>query len=496
MVWTYLLVALCAFTGIAQAVDWDVITELDDYVNRPDPFYEWSEIDSYPEDGYTVHVLNMTSQKWMDETVLEEPIWWHYLIVCVPTAPLIQDAGFLHIGGGNSDDGPPNTSGGTMKRVGDFARNVGAVSAYLSTVPYQPIHFLGGNVTIPRVEDLIIGYTWGVYIEDPSPEPDPDIVVLLPMTKAAKKALDTIHEFTSQKYPGYNITKFLPTGFSKRGWTTWLLGCVDKRVFAMAPTVFDLLNFQANLEHHFRGLGGWSWAFIPYWVEGVSRYLYHPRVDTLAGFIDPISFNERLTMPKLLIAASADQFFPPDGNHYFWEQLTEPKLFQIWENDDHSLGDHRDQIAENVEAFFLATYRGEVLPTVTWTLSENATHGITTVQTNPSVISVSGWWANTTLATCEEARNWTCRRDFRIQDAQGATNITWYQNEVTQIGIDQYQVVMKKRDDFGYKGFFIEMFFEGPANYQYRFTTAINIIPNTFPYPKCETEEECQGRIV
>ena len=30
----------------------------------------------------------------------------------------------------------------------------------------------------------------------------------------------------------------------QRGWTTWLLGCVDSRVFAMAPTVFDLLNFQ------------------------------------------------------------------------------------------------------------------------------------------------------------------------------------------------------------------------------------------------------------
>jgi PhoPQ-activated pathogenicity-related protein len=264
----------------------------------------------------------------------------------------------------------------------------------------------------------------------------------------------------------------------------------------MAPTVLDLLNMQDNLEHHNRALGGWSWAFSPYWVEDVSKYLYHPRVADLARIADPIEYNERLTMPKLLIAAVGDEFFPPDGTHYFWDTLTPPKYFRTYENDAHSLSSHWDQRDQNIQAFFLATYRGLTLPQVTYFRSENATHGITTLQTSPSVLTIGGWYGDTTNETCEEKRNDTCRRDFRIQALRGETGIMWYPVEVTLIGIDRYQLVMKKREDFGYRGFFIEMSFQGPDSYTHHFTTDVNIIPDTFPYPKCASEEECRGRLV
>jgi len=267
----------------------------------------------------------------------------------------------------------------------------------------------------------------------------------------------------------------------------------------MAPTVFDLLNMQDNLEGHYRSLGGWSWAFLPYWIEDVSRYLYHPRTQELATFMDPLAFNERLTMPKLLIAAAGDQFFPADGTHYFWNDLTEPKLFQMWENDDHGLTAHLDQRDATLRAFFLASYRGDKLPEVTWTRSEDETSGTIVVQTNPSVISIAAWSANTTIETCEEdeENGMICRRDFRKMALRGETGIMWYRSDVTQIGLDQYSVTFNKREDFGYRGFFIEMTFPGPSpNYQMRFSTDVNIIPNTFPYPKCETEDECRGRLV
>ena len=42
------------------------LTPLDDYVNAPDPAFGWQRLETYPRPTYTVYVLNMTSQKWMD----------------------------------------------------------------------------------------------------------------------------------------------------------------------------------------------------------------------------------------------------------------------------------------------------------------------------------------------------------------------------------------------------------------------------------------------
>lgn len=80
-------------------------TPLDDYVNRPDPFYKYELIKTYEQTGYKVFVLNMTSQKWMDESFVKNPIWWHYVVVSVPDKVIRTDAAFLFIQGGSQDGG-------------------------------------------------------------------------------------------------------------------------------------------------------------------------------------------------------------------------------------------------------------------------------------------------------------------------------------------------------------------------------------------------------
>jgi hypothetical protein len=46
------------------------LTPLDDYVNTPDPTFGWKRLQTYPRTTYTVYILNMTSQKWMDGEIL------------------------------------------------------------------------------------------------------------------------------------------------------------------------------------------------------------------------------------------------------------------------------------------------------------------------------------------------------------------------------------------------------------------------------------------
>lgn len=476
-----------------QAVDWDVTTALDDYVNRDDGYYNWELLESQEFNDYSLHILNLTSQKWMDEPFTNDSIWFHYLSIFIPKPVQINDAGYLFVGNGNKLDGLPSPTDGRMLRTADFAVKTGAVAGYLRMVPFQPIFFEGAR--IGRVEDSIIGYTWKEFIENE--DADPDVVALLPMTKSGKVALDAMTEFVKTQDDSIDLVKFMPTGFSKRGWVTWLLGCVDKRVFAIAPTVFDLLNMQPNLDHHFRALGGWSWAFIAYWIEDVSKYLHHPRVLDLAAIIDPISYNERLTMPKLIISAGNDQFFPPDNSHYYYDELNGPKYLQIWENADHSLSPKLDEIDYNIQAFFLNSYRGltSSLPEISWERTESETDGQLVVTTSETPETVFAWWAETTNITCEANRNDTCRRDFRHQTLTGIHGIVWYQEEVEQLGINTFGITIEK-PEFGFRIFFIEATFPGPDDYTFRFTTENHIIPDEFPYPRCESEDECRGRLI
>ncbi len=85
-------------------------------------------------------------------------------------------------------------------------------------------------------------------------------VVLLPMTKAAIRALDTVHSFIGGLL-GNQINSFFTAGGSKRGWTTWLTAAVDTRVKAISPIVMDMLNFSNNVMHMYEAYGGWTFAF-------------------------------------------------------------------------------------------------------------------------------------------------------------------------------------------------------------------------------------------
>ena len=52
---------------------------------------------------------------------------------------------------------------------------------------------------------------------------------------------------------------------------------------------------------NFRALGGWSFAMKDYYNEGITETLDDPINVEAQKTMDPFSYRERLTMPKLLI---------------------------------------------------------------------------------------------------------------------------------------------------------------------------------------------------
>ena len=76
----------------------------------------------------------------------------------------------------------------------------------------------------------------------------------------------------------------------QRGWTTWSLAAVDRRVIGIMPLVMSLLWFEETLMKHFRGFdGGWSFAFKPYHDENLTHYLTDPIAHPVFNIEDPFS---------------------------------------------------------------------------------------------------------------------------------------------------------------------------------------------------------------
>jgi len=90
-----------------------------------------------PAEGATVTLLRMTSQRWLTQQEVDQPLWTHWLIVIRP--PQVRsDIALLWIGGGEKKDPQPSRAPDWLLRM---ARDTGTVVAELRSVPDQPIVF-------------------------------------------------------------------------------------------------------------------------------------------------------------------------------------------------------------------------------------------------------------------------------------------------------------------------------------------------------------------
>jgi PhoPQ-activated pathogenicity-related protein len=195
--------------------------------------------------------------------------------------------------------------------------------------------------------------------------------------------MDTVQALLPQ------ISQFVVTGFSKRGAATWLTAAIDPRVKAIAPGVFDVLNFSRQAEHHVKVYGCFAPALKDYNDYQIFQRINTPDGAALRLVVDPYSyvlrprFRERLSLPKYLINSSGDQFFVPDAARFYWGRLPGEKHIRYVPNSDHSLS-HSTEVVANTLIGFFEWYRTVLFdiqrPQVSWSLNES---GALVVATSP-----------------------------------------------------------------------------------------------------------------
>ena len=327
-------------------------TALADYLAKADASYRWKKIREGSISGVSYAELILTSQTW------QNIVWNHRLFILKPQELVDDKNALLIVSGGSwkdefADESFAKTPDKRAVLFAKLAQQMNAPVAVLLQVPQQPI-FDG------KVEDQIISYTFEKYLETG----DAEWPLLLPMVKSAMRGMDAVQEFCQEEW-SLPIDSFTVTGASKRGWTTWLTGAMDPRVHGIAPMVIDLLNMQAQMEHQLETWGKFSENIRDYTERRIQERMRTPRGNALTKIVDPLSYRQSLTLPKLIILGTNDRFWTLDALNLYWNKLQGSKYVLYVPNNRHGLKD-LPRVMGSISALHEHVRGGEKLPQLTW----------------------------------------------------------------------------------------------------------------------------------
>ena len=315
------------------------------YVVAPDDSYKWSAKTTSPLEGAEVTVLRLTSQTWQGMK------WRHWMHIIKPAKITHPDQALLAIAGGSSHKEEPGPNSMEVTLLRDIAIRTGSIVAIVEQIPNQPI-FDG------KSEDQIIAYTFQQFLDTK----DESWPALLPMTKGAMRAMDATQAFVKERYD-LKIEKFVVTGASKRGWTTWLTAAFDNRVEAIAPMVIDTLNFAKQMPLQLESFGKPSEQIKDYTDLDLPKRMQSEEGKRLVQLIDPYAYLDKLTMPKLIVLGTNDRYWPVDAVKMYFGDLKGEKFIHEVPNAGHGLG---AGVLEAVTAFYLDVLDQRARPKFAW----------------------------------------------------------------------------------------------------------------------------------
>jgi PhoPQ-activated pathogenicity-related protein len=431
-------------------------TALDRYIAMPDPSYSWKLVNTIPGEGYKGYVIDLSSQTWRSAAEVDRPVWKHWLTVVKPDTTTSNKA-LLFIGGGSNRDAAPTK---ISDRLASFAMEANTVVAELGMVPNQPLYF-SDSKDKGRSEDDLIAYSRVKQMKTG----DDTWLVRLAMVKSGVRALDAMQEFLSSDAGGrLKVDQFVVSGGSKRGWTTWLVGVVDKRVIAIMPTVIDALNSEAITRHHFEAYG----FFSPSLNDYVNHKLFPDKIGTpeyqhILAIEDAYNYRtrDRLKIPKYLVNASGDQFFLPDNSQFYFNELQGEKYLRYAPNSKHNLAG--TDARESLLAFYQAVINNRPRPRFSWKKEKDGAL-IVTVKDKPREVNV--WQATNPKA-----------RDFRVDTIGNA-----YRSKPLKEDKPGMYVARMNRPASGFTAFFVELVYDSGGRYPFKFTTEVSVVPDVLPF--------------
>ena len=436
------LILLASISCTTTPVPLSPETALQSYLQNEDKSYAWELSGSEDINGLTAYSLILTSQKWREHT------WKHTLTVLVPEE-IDHDGALLFITGGKNEDGMPIKRGGddefimTMTQVAEKNK---AMVAIIWQVPNQPLY---DGMT----EDELISFTLHNYQNDG----DYTWPLLFPMVKTAVRAMDAVQEFSEESLK-HDIARFVITGASKRGWTTWLTGANDPRVEAIGPMVIDVLNMPVSLDYQIEVWEEYSIQIQDYVNLGIPQQVHTEQGNEISTMVDPYSYRDKLDMPKMIFIGTNDEYWPVDAVKNYIDEIPGENYIHYVPNAGHGLGDGQQALTA-LSAFFGNTLRHEKHPVCKWKIAENESLITLSAEASPDKLLGALLWS-----TDSEDR------DFRDE--------TWSSVEVEYQDKNSIETEVDIPDS-GYRAFYLDLKYSDPMGGAYTISTRMFVSDGT-----------------
>lgn len=266
-----------------------------------------------------VNRYKLTSQSWSPSGLVASDKWQHNVNIYIPRNPK-GDRALLAIDL-------------SERMMVEIAQTTHTIVVSLDNIPSVELTYQGDQAA--RMEDDSIARSWELYMAQPERR------VLLPLQLPMSAAVSQTIRLAKKELAPWHIDRFIVTGASKRGWTSWLAGISDPSVEAIVPFVADLLNTRKMLKHLYDTYGGnWPISFKPYYQHQIDILDESFYFRGLMNIIDPMQYlgtpyQARLAIPKYIVNASGDEFFPPDNSSLYYDQLPGAKSLRVVPNSDH-----------------------------------------------------------------------------------------------------------------------------------------------------------------
>ena len=318
----------------------------------------------------------------------------------VVPAEIDFDGSLLLIAGGDDKDGVPEWADKEdvfLTAATSIAVKNKALVAVLRQTPNQPLY---GD----RSEDQLISFTLHNFKNDG----DYTWPLLFPMVKGAVRAMDAIQEFAATKLQ-HPIKRFVVSGASKRGWTTWLTGANDNRVVAIGPMVIDILNMPVSLDYQIKAWHTYSIQIDDYVKLGIPQQSRSESGMAINRMVDPYSYRKQLTMPKMIFMGTNDEYWVVDAIKNYYDSIPGRNMILYSPNVGHDLGGGKKAF-NSLSSFFGLTLANKEYPACTWTAKEDKGTVTITVKTTPeALVGASIWSAHSKNMVFTKSR-WTSRK--------------------------------------------------------------------------------------